>query len=123
MGAGLARERGHPVRAGLARERERSSRRDSRGLANPAGKLRLPFAGKARSLYVRSRDLGKVWPGYRGGRSLLEAAQSDFVCRAAPRLIAHSEGYPEARFAGLRIDKVGSGNQCEVGEPVIIVPN
>jgi len=65
----------------------------------------------------------RIWSGYRGGRSLLEAAWSDFVCRAAPRLIADSEGYPEARFTGLRIDKVGSGNQYEVGEPVTIVPN
>ena len=52
-----------------------------------------------RSLYVANASHGLWFIGYRGGRSLLEAACSDFVCRAAPRLITYSEGYPEAACA------------------------
>src|SRR5690554_7681541 len=69
----------------------------------------------------KAPELIQFIPSYRGGRLPLEAALTDLVCRAAPRLIANLGEYQEASRTGLRITRSrphqvrdrGTGDYCD----------
>ncbi len=104
------------------------------GLARPATwksatmlESRVSSAGRAPPLYVGAMKFYGFVADYSGspGRPSRPRGRRclDLVCRAAPRLIAQPEEYPEAADSRRTSHhKVGSGKKCEVGEPVDSIP-